>query len=92
MYIYLFILFGLVPLSGRAQTILPARGTAYLFCVLCPIFATLGSTLTFLKSKLVLNSLESIFPSIHAHLFIYLFFGLVPLAGRILIGSDNTTV
>ena len=90
MYIYLFILFGLVPLSGRAQTILPARGTAYLFCVLCPIFATLGSTLTFLKSKLVLNSLESLFPRIH--LFIYLFFGLVPLAGRILIGSDNTTV
>ena len=72
-FIYLFILFGLVPLSGRAQTILPARGTAYLFCVLCPIFATLGSTLTFLKSKLVLNSLESIFPRIHAHLFIYLF-------------------
>ena len=90
MHIYLFILFGLVPLSGRAQTILPARGTAYLFCVLCPIFATLGSTLTFLKSKLVLNSLESLFPRIH--LFIYLFFGLVPLAGRILIGSDNTTV
>ena len=89
MYIYLFILFGLVPLSGRAQTILPARGTDYLFCVLCPIFATLGSTLTFLKSKLVLNSLESLFPRIH--LFIYLFFGLVPLAGRILIGSDNTT-
>ena len=46
MYIYLFILFGLVPLSGRAQTILPARGAAYLFCLLCPIFATFGSTLT----------------------------------------------
>ena len=49
-----------------------------------------ASHLNFLHSKLVFHSFESLFLRIHINLYISLF-GLVPLPGRILRGSENTT-
>ena len=59
-----------------------------------PIFIMIYSTFYFPALQVVvLHFLESLFTRVHLHLFFLFFFlfGLVPLAGRIFGGLENTT-
>ena len=58
--------------SQEAQKILLARGTACISSQLCPIVTMFASHFTFLHSKLVLHSFESLFSGIRIHLFIFI--------------------
>ena len=74
--------FNLLPLAFRMLLGLEnARGTAYIFNQLRPIFITVCFEFYFLAFHLVLHYIE-----INFFMNIFLFLGCVPLAGRILGG------
>ena len=72
--------------SSEAQKILPARGTAYIFNRLCPIFITVCFQFYFLAFHLVSHYFRITF-----FMKIFFFLGHVPLASRILGGFENST-
>ena len=88
-YIYFFFLVLYLQLVGfsEAQKILSVRGIACIFNRLRPIFITVCFEFYFSAFHLVLHYIRIIF----FFMSIFLFLDRVPLAGRILRGSENST-